>query len=234
MIDLSDQTPFASGGNRLCYRHPQHPDLCVKIMRPGRARELRQNAPWYKKLLDSKRFDDNVREARGYRQKALSNASAGSAVWRHLPHWYGIQATSHGPGAVSQLIADDTGAPAITLEKYLLQFGLSAAIKAALDRFACWLQSSGVLTKNILPHNLVVRTECGRPELYLIDGLGCATLLPLPELFSVAHKHYIQRRILRMWIRVEWELSGRQIRWQEAERQGLRRKQFSLGKKRLR
>lgn len=195
-------------------------------MRPGRIQEVQQGAPWYKKLLGKNRFDDNVREAQGYLQEALRNASTRSIVWRHLPHWYGIQTTSHGPGAVSQLITDDKGEPAITLENYLLQFGLCDSIKAALDRFAHWLQASGVLTKNILPHNLVVRNESGQPELYLIDGLGCAAFIPLVKISQTANKHYIQRRIQRMWIRVKWELSDKQIRWEEAERQGLRHKEF--------
>lgn len=218
MIDLSRQKPFASGGNRLCYRHPERPDLCVKVMRSGRVDELRNRASWYKRLSGDDQFDDNEREAEGYAQRALRNAEPDSIIWRHLPRWYGIQATSEGPGAVSQLILDERDEPAANLETYLQQHGLDKPIGAALERFADWLHRTRVLTKNPLPHNLVVRVEDGQPELYLVDGLGCASFLPLAEWFDSAARHYIERRIQRMWKRVHWEVSGRQIPWKEAER----------------
>lgn len=219
MIDLSNQQPFASGGNRHCYHHPQRRDLCVKIMRPGRIEELKGRAPWYKTLVGDKRFDDNEREAQGYAQRALRNAPGDSIVWRHLPRWYGIQKTSAGPGAVSQLIVDDTHKPAMTLEEYLERNGLDAPISDALERFSSWLRTTRVLTKNVLPHNLVVRYEDGQPELYLIDGLGRATFLPLAEMFESSSNHYIERRIRRMWKRIHWEVSDRSLTWKEAERQ---------------
>lgn len=225
MIDLSRQKPFASGGNRLCYRHPERPDLCVKVMRSGRIEELRNRAAWYKRLSGDSQFDDNAREAEGHAQPALRNAAPDSIAWQHLPRWYGIQATSEGPGAVSQLILDQRGEPAVDLETYLQRHGLDKPIAAALERFADWLHRTRVLTRNPLPHNLVVQWQRTgddapeeRPELYLVDGLGCASFLPLAEWFEAAAQHYIERRIQRMWKRVHWEVSGRQIPWKEAER----------------
>ncbi|GAA5525162.1 uncharacterized protein YrbL [Microbulbifer aestuariivivens] len=221
MIDLSGLTPFASGGNRHCYRHPQDPEKCVKVMRAGRIDELKRRAPWYKRLGGDSRFDDNLRELDGYRQRALRGAGEQSIAWRHLARWYGIHDTSEGAGAVTELIVDPQGQPAITLEHYLKQHGLDKPIEEALQRFSQWLQDTGILTKNILPHNLVIRQKGGQPELCLIDGLGCAAFLPLAEYFPRVRKHYIQRRILRMWRRIHWELSDRAITWKQAERRGL-------------
>lgn len=218
MIDLSAQKPFASGGNRHCYRHPQHPDRCVKVMLPGRIEELRKRAPWYKAFLSDESFDDNAREVEGYNQKALAGAPADSAVWQHLPRWYGMEETSEGAGAVSELILDANGEPGETLEHYLKTKGLDEAIRGALRRFAEWLRATRVMTKNLLPHNLVIRDENGQPELYLIDGLGRATFLPLADLFESANTRYIERRIQRMWARVEWEVSDKSLTWKQAEK----------------
>ena len=33
VIELTGATPFASGDNRLCFRHPDFPDRCIKILR---------------------------------------------------------------------------------------------------------------------------------------------------------------------------------------------------------
>ena len=218
MIDLSNSKPFASGGNRHCYRHPDFPGRCVKVMLPGRLVELRRRAAWYKALAQDSHFDDNAREVAGYQQKVLRNAPVDSPVWAHLPRWYGMTETSEGPGAVSELLLDDSGSPAMTLEAYLKNIGLDDTIRGALERFSQWLRATGVLTKNLLPHNLVVVPRRGQQELYLVDGLGHAAFLPLPEHFAVSRRRYIERRIERMWKRIHWEISDRSIPWKKAER----------------
>lgn len=223
MIDLNAQKPFASGGNRHCYRHPQFADRCIKVMRTGRIAELRKRASWYKALASDASFDDNAREVEGYNQKVLRDAPADSPVWQHLPRWYGMVETSEGPGAVSELILDASGEPGMTLEQYLKIHGLDAAITGALDRFADWLRDTRVMTKNLLPHNLVLREEHGQPELFLIDGLGRATFLPFAELFDALNAHYIERRIQRMWARVQWEVSDKSLTWKQAEKLSRRR-----------
>ncbi|AMX03523.1 YrbL family protein [Microbulbifer thermotolerans] len=221
MIDLSDSTPFASGGNRLCFRHPQDPALCVKVMRPGRCAELVARAPWYKRWRGESYFDDNLREQQGYAQRALRQGD--DALWRHLPRWYGIRETSLGPGAVTDMILDARGEPAPTLRQYLNSQGLDDRIHPAMERFCDWLRRHRVLTKNLIPHNLVVREEKGQLELYLIDGLGSAAFLPLPAHFDYFADSYIERRIARMWLRTEWELSDKSLPWRKFEARGLKR-----------
>lgn len=223
MIDLSQSEPFASGGNRHCYRHPQHPDRCVKVMLPGRIAQLRKRAAWYKALFSDDQFDDNAREVEGYSQPALKNAPADSLVWQHLPRWYGMEATSNGPGAVSELILDRDGNPAMTLEQYLQEYGLDETIQRALNEFAQWLKATRVMTKNILPHNLVLRASKGQPQLVLVDGLGRASFLPAALLFDRSGARYIERRIQRMWARVQWEVSDRSLTWKQAEKLSRRR-----------
>ncbi|WP_406828318.1 YrbL family protein [Microbulbifer sp. ARAS458-1] len=217
MIDLSNCKPFAKGGNRNCFRHPDFPDRCVKVMLPGRLAELRARAPWYKKLFSDDQFDDNSREREGYSQKALRNEAPTSIVWQHLPYWYGMEETSQGPGAVSELILDRNGEPAITLEHYLQQNGLDTTIRHAISKFADWLRLTGVMTKNLLPHNLVIREAGEQPQLVLIDGLGRSAFLPFAEIFDRSRDRYLERRIKRMWARVAWEISDRSITWEEAE-----------------
>jgi len=220
VINLDHSEPFASGGNRFCYRHPEEPLLCVKVMRPGRTDELLRRAPWYKQWRGEDGFDDNLREQEGYSQKAVHQNKEG--LWQHLPRWYGIQQTSLGPGAVTDLILDSDGDPAPTLRQYLNEHGLNSEVRAALERFAKWLLEYGVLTKNLIAHNLVVRKENERLEIYVIDGLGCASFLPLPQISGYFAKRYIQRRIQRMWLRVEWEISDKKTPWRRFEAQGLK------------
>ncbi|WP_444918394.1 YrbL family protein [Microbulbifer sp. JMSA003] len=221
MIDLSQSEPFASGGNRFCYRHPERPEICVKVMRPGRTTVLLERAPWYKTWRGESYFDDNLREQEGYNQRAFGSNQDG--LWQHLPRWYGIQETNLGPAAVTDMILDSDGNPAPTLRQYLNKYGLNAEVRESLQRFSEWLLEYEVLTKNLIAHNLILRKEHGKLQTYLIDGLGCASFLPLPQISSYFAKRYIQRRIERMWLRVEWEISDKETPWRKFEAQGLKR-----------
>ncbi|MDN6319353.1 MAG: PhoP regulatory network YrbL family protein [Marinobacter sp.] len=221
MIDLSDQQPFASGDNRHCYRHPNIPDRCLKIIRPENieARYQRQATP--KKLLGKSRLNDNKQELAAHRQNAilaLINQGHESTVWRHLPKFYGETATSLGPANESELLFDVNGNPAQTLELYLTQHGFDARINAAAERLCEWLGSTGILTRNLLPHNLVISQRDNQPELVLVDGLGAP---PVPSGLSIIpawRRRYINRRILRFYKRIEWETGSKEKSWGESQR----------------
>ncbi|WP_444898276.1 YrbL family protein [Microbulbifer sp. SSSA005] len=144
-------------------------------------------------------------------------------LWQHLPRWFGIQETSLGPAAVTDMILDADGNPAPTLRQYLNKYGLNTEVRESLQHFSEWLLEYEVLTKNLIAHNLVLRKEQGKLQTYLIDGLGCSSFLPLPKISSYFAKRYIHRRIERMWLRVEWEISDKETPWRKYEAEGLKR-----------
>lgn len=221
MIDLSDQTPFASGYNRDCYTHPDLPGRCLKIIRPENIQIRYQRQATAKKLLGRSRLDDNRQEQAAHRQAAildLISKGQESMVWRHLPKFYGKTATSRGPANESELIWDDSGAPGQTLEHYLRQHGFDAPIKAASERFCAWLKSTGILTRNLLPHNLVIAQRNNQPELFLVDGLGAPSVQNLLSAVPTWRTRYITRRIRRFYKRIAWELSDRQQSWEVSQR----------------
>ena len=82
MIDLSNVTPFAEGGNRKCFVHPNNQDRCLKVVHPGLVEKMKKNKPWYKKLRSNDSFDDNLREQAAYNQKALRDENLD--LWIHL------------------------------------------------------------------------------------------------------------------------------------------------------
>ena len=49
--------------------------------------------------------------------------------------------------------------------------------------------------------------------LKIIDGLGCMSFIPLPEISETFAKRYINRRIELMYSRINWDLSGRKGSW---------------------
>ena len=210
MINLQGIRPFAEGGNRICYIHPDDKTLCLKISKPEVVKKMHQNAPWYKKLRPEKSFDDNFREERAYQQKAIKENP--QKIWNHLAKWYAFVETNKGLASCTELITNNDEV-ALNLEEYLFSKGRTLEIEKALKEFEAYLKETKLLTKNIIPHNLAVKeNDCGL-TLKIIDGLGCMSFIPLPEISNTFANRYIKRRIELMYSRIEWDLSGRKGNW---------------------
>ena len=210
MIDLNGVKPFAEGGNRRCFINPQNPNQCLKILHPGLLDKINKTRPWYKKARALESFDDNLREKDGYEQRALKSKNPN--IWKHLAKWYGLQETTLGIASVTELIVNN-GQIAETLEHYLLNKGLTEKIKKSLQSFEYWMKEHLVLTKNLLPHNLVLKEDKDELVIKIVDGLGCHSFIPLPQNFNIFAKLYVNKRIKLMWQRINWDLSGRQGNW---------------------
>ena len=210
MINLEGVRPFAEGGNRFCYVHPDNKNLCLKITKPEVVKKMRSNAPWYKKLRSEKSFDDNFREERAYQQRAVKENP--QKIWRHLARWHEFVETSKGLASCTELITNNDKV-ALHLEEYLFSKGRNSEINIALKEFEMFLKETKLLTKNIIPHNLAVKENNSGLTLKIIDGLGCMSFIPLPEISDAFAKRYIKRRIELMYSRIEWDLSGRKGNW---------------------
>jgi len=210
MINLEGVRPFAEGGNRVCYIHPDNKNLCLKISKQEVIKKIRSNAPWYKKLRSEKSFDDNFREERAYQQRAVKENP--QKIWRHLARWHEFVETSKGLASCTELITNNDKV-ALNLEEYLFSKGRTSEINIALKEFEMFLKETKLLTKNIIPHNLAVKENDSGLTLKIIDGLGCMSFIPLPEISDAFAKRYIKRRIELMYSRIEWDLSGRKGNW---------------------
>ena len=210
MISLEEVKPFAEGGNRVCYIHPDNKNLCLKISKPEVVKKMRSNAPWYKKLRSEKSFDDNYREESAYKQRAIKENP--QKVWKHLAKWYEFVETSKGLASCTELITNNDKV-ALNLEEYLFSKGRTSEIDKALKEFEIFLKETKLLTKNIIPHNLAVKENDSELTLKIIDGLGCMSFIPLPEISNTFADRYIKRRIELMYSRIEWDLSGRKGSW---------------------
>ena len=210
MIDLSNVTPFAEGGNRKCFVHPNNKDRCLKVVHPGLVEKIKKNKPWYKKLRSNDSFDDNLREQAAYNQKALRDEN--QDLWMHLAKWHGMKETNIGMASETELIRNGEEI-AETLESYLFREGLTDEISEAIENFHIWLRAHLIFTKNLIPHNLVLYKNDNKMIIKIIDGLGSQAFLPLSNYSNYFAKRYIERRIELMWSRIHWDLSGRKGNW---------------------
>jgi len=211
MINLDGVSTFAKGGNRRCYVSPINSKRCLKVLHENLLDKLKENSAWYKRLGNNAGLDDNLREMDAYNQRAISSP-INSSVWNHLARWYGMVETNLGPASETELILND-GEIAETLETYLFREGLTPEIQEALKTFETWLRTHLVLTKNIIPHNVVIKKENSSLILVIIDGLGCKSFIPLPKYSRFFARIYVERRIKLMWSRIHWDLGGRIGDW---------------------
>lgn len=221
MINLTGCVPFASGSNRDCYRHPGIPNRCLKVIRPENIETRYQRQTPFKKLLGKSRINDNKQEILAHQQGAivsLIKQGQESRVWQHLPRFYGATETSLGVANESELLLSEQGNPAPTLESHLQKYGFDAPTQAAVERLCKWLENTGILTRNLLPHNLVIAQRNHQPELFLVDGLGAPGAQNTLAAIPAWRRRYIERRVRRFYKRITWELGSRQQTWEEFQR----------------
>lgn len=217
LIDLKGIKPFATGGNRRCYVHPENPHLCLKVSRKEVILERYSKLPWPKKILGKGRLDDNFQEMKGYKQ--LEKIPNSKFVFDHIPRLFERVETSEGWANVSELIKGRDGEIAHNLSQWLALFGMDQRIKLAIEEFQKWLLDNQILTRNLLPHNLAVQESSEGLRLYIIDGLGAADFLSLLYPIKGWRMSYIQRKVRNMNLRIQWELSGRQGQWRERQKE---------------
>lgn len=178
-LQLLPVTPFAQGGNRLCFVHPLDPGLCVKVRRPDFTLEdLRRSKGFPKNLKPLSSFDDNREEAA---VMAKLEARYGESLFRYVSRCYGFEQTDRGPGLVSELIRDPGGAISRTLKQVLWETGMTEDCEAAIAELCRYWETHAVPSRDLLLHNLIVeRAETGAVDrIVVIDGLGSSNLVPV-------------------------------------------------------
>ena len=177
-LALSAAQPFAKGGNRLCFVHPENPQRCIKVRRPDFTLEdLRRSKGFPKNLRPLSSFDDNLEE---YNVMNELDQRFGEQLYRHVSHCYGFVDTDMGPGLVSELIRNSDGKISYSLKQQLAEKGMTPDLKTAIDQFCAFWETECIPSRQLLPHNIVAQcNEQGEVfRLVAIDGLGDPTILP--------------------------------------------------------
>ncbi|MGB0415852.1 MAG: YrbL family protein [Coraliomargarita sp.] len=176
MIQLNHRTRFSSGGNRECYRHPDHSDRCLKILKECRTPEQRRNEKSFPaNLRPLKSFDENLVELQVLN---YLHANYPDAVRKHIPKCFGMVETDCGPALETSLILDSDGLISQTLEQYLWQSGLDTSLQKVIAEFKEDWATSPPNTRDLIPHNIVVQDHGTHRQIVLIDGFGRIPRMP--------------------------------------------------------
>ena len=209
MLQLRKTEPFAKGGNRLCYVHPDKPDCCVKVRRPDFPLEERRRKKGFpKNLRPLSSFDDNLEE---FKVMTGLGRHYGNCVFRHISRCFGFADTDMGKGLVSELIRDGDGRVSQTLKKYIWDFGMTSVVEQKINELTDFWRELRIPSRDLLLHNIVV--QCGEEgrilRLVVIDGLGSSGVLPLRVLPVFFQDRRITSKIVNMEKRIQRLLNER-------------------------
>lgn len=192
MLKLNELEPFAIGGTRRCYIHPDFADRCVKVLRPDRTPEARRAlATGWRRFKGLRGFDDQWKEQKVYEFLQTRD----DRIWDHVPRYFGTVDTDQGIGIVTELHRNFDGSYPLNLEQ-LLPSGMNDAIAAAIVEFKAWLRTTLFLSRDLLPHNIIaVAPSPDRYRLVIVDGLGNSEFIPLSTWFDVFARMKIERKL---------------------------------------
>ncbi|MBS3951332.1 MAG: hypothetical protein KGZ88_00020 [Methylomicrobium sp.] len=208
MLLLAQIAPFAQGGNRLCFVHPNDPLRCIKVRRPDFSlADRRRKKGFPKNLRPLSSFDDNLEELR---VMADLDSSVGEHLYQHVSHCYGFVTTDMGPGLVSELIRNDDGSIAETLKKYIWDHGFTEDCQLAVSSLCDHWRAQRIPSRDLLLHNIVTQMAGSSiVRLVVIDGLGSPSLVPFRWLPLAMRSKRIERKIANLYQRIHSLLSQR-------------------------
>lgn len=205
MLTLAGREPFAIGGTRRCFVHPDDESLCVKVLRPDRTPSARlAGARGWRRLKGLRGFDDQRKEVKAYRQlrRCGDSSPRPRTDWTHVPRYHGTVPTDQGVGVVTELHRNWDGGFPLNLEQ-LLPDGMTDALDAAIDEFKAWLRRTLFLSRDLLPHNIIaVAVDPQRYRLVIVDGIGNSELVPLSNWFAMCARRKVERKIRKFDQRV--------------------------------
>ncbi len=203
MLRLSQMTPFARGGNRLCYVHPDNPQCCVKVRRPDFTLEdCRRKKGFPRNLRPLSSFDDNREEAAVIEDLQKTR---GVIIHHHIYRCDGFVETDLGPGLMTELVRDADGRISVSLKQDLWERGYPEETRQAVETLGAFWLKHLIPSRELLTHNILVqRGDNGEIQrLVVVDGLGSPYLFPFDWLPKVVRHHKVAHRVRRLHKRIK-------------------------------
>lgn len=178
-LDLEGVAPFAGGGTRQCFVHPDDPTLCVKVDRGG-----------VSFTGDEERHMRRVQYLRRGRPFEACTAYGGRVE------------TSRGTGRVYELVRDARSGrisqPLATYLRLPRDDGRDRLLCDAFERFRAAILRDGVAWRDPNTYNLCVQGRAdGSFRLVAVDGFGHRQFLPIADIVPMFARRTTLRRMER-------------------------------------
>ena len=201
IIKLKDESPLARGRSRLVFRHPDDPDLIIKVVRPEVIEDrFGNNTKWYKKRRRFGRFISYMREI----QEFLAVQSSMDKSPHFLQRIVGFTQTDLGLGLVIEAVLDPNGQLAPTIFALIKSGQFDDQAKDALRSTLDQILHCNVIISDLNPGNLVYTSSPEHGHYFvLIDGLGNNSLIPSKIISSRLNQRSKRGRFDRLYSRIE-------------------------------
>ncbi len=169
MIDLSNAELIGQGRDRLCYRHPDFSDRCIKVSKRPQKQTRRERAYF------------------AYIYKKQKNTS-------HLSRYLDTVTTNYGEGAVFELILNENGQSGSTLTELIKQDKIPPAqINPLLDQLKDYLFDQKICVRDLSPNNLMCQHKENEIKLIIVDGVSNPGINPLNIRVGYLTRYFIHR-----------------------------------------
>lgn len=171
-VNITDDLFLGKGGHRACYRHPVDKTKCIKI------------------ILNS----DGARTV-NFELDFLRTLHKRGLYPKLIPRYYGMIETSKGTGYVYDLVQNEDGTPALTLDDFLKNPELLNSSREKLLKLMNSLHKdlydNQVIVRSLEAWNVLFpRAADGTLSIRLVNDLGMPNKLKIPYHISyAAHKH---------------------------------------------
>ena len=202
-MTLGGREPFARGGKRACYLHPDHSDLCIKLPLPEQLpADLYRAAPWHERFRKTvSHFDENDRE---WAAAQWMERHRDQAIWTHVPRYHGWVETDLGRGLLTEVCRDDDGLISRSLLDYFWTHGHTNSVRRAIEDFAEFWIREAVPAHNFILNNLVCQKQAdGRLRIWVVDGLGSRAWIPVFRWCKPVARRDARNRIDHLHLRIQ-------------------------------
>lgn len=184
ILKLDDSLVIGEGLHRVCYRHPQREDRCIKINIDDSERSLKETE----------------RELQYY--NLMEKRDAFEPLKPIVPAFHGAVHTSAGDGYVFDLVRDHDGEISKPLTVYMSDKSLRARygeeIRKAYRMFRRHALDGNLVTMAMKPYNMLLQIRGDNDfRLVVIDNLGTANFIPVAYLSRILARMKLKRHLER-------------------------------------
>lgn len=208
MFLLKDAEVVAAGSTRNVYRHPDDPNLLIKVVRPSAVKErFERGAPWYKLNVKRRRYRHLIAYLREIREQ-IAVYAIGSEHPPFLQKIVGVVETDMGMGFVVEAVRRRDGAYAPTVAELIQRGEMDQSAWDKLGAFFQDLMNSPVIVADLHPSNVVLGyTPEHGDHFVLIDGIGFKNIIPLVRMSARANRWSKSRKVKRLRTAVEAQVA---------------------------
>lgn len=157
-IDLSHAKRIGSGNERICFEHPDHPHLCIKVYHP--MEEVMKHTKVVRQQNEMESFYFGQLEKRG-------------VPFLYLPKCHGWVDTSLGRGLVFDRVINDDGSAGVALTTMLADGTLNKQqARDVLLEVQNYLLQYSISICDVSPGHILMRRQGTQLIPQVIDGVG--------------------------------------------------------------